>query len=247
MILTFKEFGQQKYNLPPLEEGIRHMYAGWLGDKIKDKFYNTIDKMQDTPIIRKTVQAAITPIASVRGSRLKKKFHYDDEQQKAIQHYTDFGSKNVNKALATNKWSGWDNDKKTLIGMSRAIKSNKAGKDLHVYTGLGDNRTAHLHKEMKSKGHVGLPTFTSTSLSKNIARTFSTDKTLLKIHVPADAHTAYVNHHSSNKGEHEVVLHPNAKIKVNPNPSRDLLGHKTYHAKLTHDGIKPTRFYHDEE
>lgn len=62
---------------------------------------------------------------------------------------------------------------------------------------------------------------------------------ILKIHVPKGSHGLYVEPHTVNTGEHEMILHPGAQLLVAHPP--DMQNNKLiWHAKLIHDGIKPT-------
>ena len=69
----------------------------------------------------------------------------------------------------------------------------------------------------------------------------------LRIHVPAGSHGAYIAHHSDFPEEKEFLLHKNAMVKLHHQPEVDHAAKRViWHAKLIHDGIKPTRHFDEQ-
>lgn len=70
---------------------------------------------------------------------------------------------------------------------------------------------------------------------------------MLRLHVPAGSHAFYAEHHTSNRGEQEIILHKNAKIHIHETPELDHKNKKViWHAKLAHDGIKATKHMQED-
>jgi hypothetical protein len=68
-------------------------------------------------------------------------------------------------------------------------------------------------------------------------------KHIMHIHVPEGSHGAYVSHMSDHPHETEFILHKNARLHIHPSPTIDHRNQAViWHAKMVHDGIKPTRF-----
>lgn len=147
-------------------------------------------------------------------------------------------------------------DQHTLHHTSEAIKANKMHKGITVHTGLSSNPTKYFDKG-KTSTTVRMPAFTSTSLSKEVADSFAhqkyddknnSHKHILSIKIPRGKHAAFVDHISRHSGEHEVILHHGAHIKIHHEPYKTITHtddydgskHHThfYHAELVHDGVQ---------
>ncbi len=141
--------------------------------------------------------------------------------------------------------------------LSNAIQKTTAPHEFHVYTGLGKRRSAHVNSGIENGGVVHFPHFLSTSLNKRTPLTFTDVETkenhLLKIKIPKGAHHVALepslheyykqNPHGpiSIGGEHEIMLHHGAKIRIHPGHHEINWGKikiKLHHATLIHDGIK---------
>ncbi len=233
--------------------------------KVRDKVSDHIDKVAysgDDAYAKKVNQIGqkiLEPVTSFRGWRLSKKQKFNSKHKKAIADYT-AGSAGLNQSIATGE--GEPHHHPVYKGMSDAIKSNKTPKKLTVYTGLGHRRASDVIHNA-GKAHIHLKAFTSTSLSKETAKTFTSSvkangdngygarghgyyRHILKLTVPKGSHAAYVDKHSeitrgSGTSEHEVTLHPGARVHVpkagKPEKGSDYIIH---HGTLVHDGIKPT-------
>lgn len=125
------------------------------------------------------------------------------------------------------------------------LKAHKTPHELIVHTGL----KVSPHKYFDEGGkhaHVHMPAYTSTSMEHEIAKDFSKvehkESHALKLHIPKDAHGAYIGHHSNHPEEHEFLIHHGAVIKIHHKPeiTSDKYGvkHHTWHAELVHDGVK---------
>ena len=193
-------------------------------------------------------------------SELASHYQFSLPHGKSIHEYT-WGSKDLNHHLyeAEKKSLGMKHDteaiklpevhKERLNHIKDALASNTTPKELHVFTGVASDPRKYFD-DGSHHTTVRMPAFTSTSLKRDIAENFThnTGKKpgkyqhhVLRIRVPAGAHAAYVEHHSHHPGEHEVLLHPGAHIKINHQPY-----HKEwnafsethyYDAELVHDGV----------
>lgn len=176
----------------------------------------------------------------------------------AIAHYTSSGYQPINHNLFNGRPHTEGNDIRTDAAMREGLKSFKTPRKLFVHSGIKqDPRTME-----QSDGHIKMqmPAFTSTSINPAIAEGFSSaiypmkkdgsgpdydgrrSSHTIHLEIPEGAHGAYVDHHSMNAGEKEFVLHPGARIHLDPQPkhTRDTFygQHFHWHGKLVHDGVK---------
>lgn len=78
-------------------------------------------------------------------------------------------------------------------------------------------------------------------------------RNILRVHIPSGSHGVYVESKSANPGEYEMILHPGARLHINPRPQirrhpyeNDQLMH-IWDAHLVHDGVdKPYKPHEDE-
>lgn len=204
-------------------------------------------------IEKKEIKEGFEPSAKELGSKhMELAIHHSNFNKNHIKHikrYTD-SSTGVNKFLYNRaKGDPVNTDyHEHAEGMKDATKAHTTPSDMHVFTGLRRNPRDQIGKS-KKETTFHFPAFTSTSLSHNVATSFtvSTSKPnatklsnhVLKIHVPEGSHGAYVSHHSSQTGnEHEFILHPDAQIKIHHKPDVDSDGLHTWHGTLIHDGVK---------
>lgn len=170
----------------------------------------------------------------------------------AIQYYTNSGYKILNKKLYT-KQSLTKAEKSYNNYLSRACVLRTTPMELKVFTGLNtESKSKHNNfirdfysgetARKKTDYKFSLPAFTSTSLSKSVAETFTrsfygpkrkkiihADNHIISIVVPKGSYGAYVSGVSSNKSnpahnwtnnehEKEFLIHKNSKIHVDPVP-----------------------------
>jgi hypothetical protein len=124
-------------------------------------------------------------------------------------------------------------DPKKKYHLDEALDKYSLGSGLHTYSGVKFNP----EEEADEDGHLFLPAFTSTSIDKNIARSFADDTTH---HTDGEGYThhhiihfdlkkgqkgMYVGRHpdvepdgqlSEHPNEHEFILPRNIKIKIHP-------------------------------
>jgi hypothetical protein len=201
-----------------------------------------------------------------KGKVLAKHYNYQNqEHRKAIKDYTDRHFTLINNHLyqQTGKkpiypayHSFEDNSpeyhkqvNRIDSNLSTALQQHKTKEDMTVYTGVKESPERH-YKEGETHIKLQNPAYTSTSLDKRTANQFAdTDSKskyhhsgythIIKLHIPKGAHGGYVDHESVHDGEHEFLLHKNAKFHINPTPEIDhKKWHVMWHGKLVHDGIK---------
>ena len=121
------------------------------------------------------------------------------------------------------------------------VTRNPIGHDLHVYSGIGFDPREHVN----SSGHLHLPSYTSTSHSKETAHWFAHSdverdreekptKHILHIHLNPSDHAAHVSQHSGSPNEHETILPRNTTLKVHPKPTVLSDGTHVWHAQVHH-------------
>jgi hypothetical protein len=96
--------------------------------------------------------------------------------------------------------------------MDSGMERHKTPHKLTVYSGIKYDPG----EKMDKNKIVHHPSYLSTSLDKFTAKGFSnctTNKHVLKIHVPKGHPGAYVDHFSENPGEKEFILPRNTKLK----------------------------------
>lgn len=66
---------------------------------------------------------------------------------------------------------------------------------------------------------------------------------MIKLHIPEGSHALYLEPHTENSNEHEVVIHKNAQVHLHDKPEIDHENkYVMWQGKLIHDGIKPTKY-----
>jgi hypothetical protein len=128
-----------------------------------------------------------------------------------------------------------------------AINRNKTKTNIHVYSGVGFDPEERASKH--ESGHIHLPAYTSTSISKHIARNFAATQGeekstmlrkdglkghILSIHVPKGHPHAYIENESRFKGEKEVLLPRATTVRV------------THHTDIEDDFGDTYRCHHAE-
>ena len=112
-----------------------------------------------------------------------------------------------------------------IDGVDSALSKSKIDHDLHVYHGTnawhpGEESSKH------PEGHVRVPSFLSTSISKSSAINFTRPRSKLKnkglhilhIHLKPGQHGVYLGDNSDHTDEHEFLMPRNTKLKIHPNP-----------------------------
>ena len=192
-------------------------------------------------------------------TRMNEPLHSDPfgEAKSAIFHYTGAHYRPINKALFRGDKSILDHHQLHVHDeLKKAVRTHRTREDMTVHTGMKrDPRTFEQHE---GKIKVEMPAFTSTTIHKSVAEDFARhlethegDKThshILHLDIPKGSHGSYVAHHSKIPDEKEFILHPNARVHIDPEPlhieehpaSWGDRPHDTYHWKgrLVHDGVK---------
>ncbi len=275
-MISFGDYVQEQARLDAnfdIEEGVVGAVKHW----IQDKKYDIQDKISDAGLYAAKFHSFV---AGAKSLRWHKKYNYTKPQRDAIFQYT-VDSSDVNRNLIkhgtphaplntkpgtpAHHWAMEARNNQSFIhnNLSDAIRSNKAHKNMKVFTGISQ---AHAEKIWNTFQHhndphsdVTLKPFTSTSVSKGIANQFAkghnggtaSGAATLKIHVPKGSHVVFIPKHDSamnddtGVNEGEVILHHGAKIRVKRNVRKGPLGHFHFEAHLIHDGIKKTK-YHPE-
>jgi hypothetical protein len=143
--------------------------------------------------------------------------------------------------------------KNSVKGMDEVMHRHRTHKPMNVWTGVSDqhdlhkisaHQGAHGDKPIKIIHHA----YTSSSINKNVATDFARKKIasqsttggterhhkvethahMLKIHVPKGHPGAYVDHHSTVKGEHEFILPRGTKLHVHHKPTTITKHEQTY-------------------
>lgn len=120
------------------------------------------------------------------------------------------------------------------------ITNKPIGRKLTVFSGLGFDPT----KRMDSKGRVFLPSYTSSSLTKETADYFAgmqkkageRFKHVLKLHLNPENRGAYTAPHTGTSFEREMLLPRNSTIHIthseqDPNDPKQMI----HHATISHD------------
>lgn len=156
------------------------------------------------------------------------------DHDSAIEMYTTT-SRHVNRTLLKHYEAGYDDPPKinehNIQNLDKAIGHHKLEHELHVYSGVGFHPGEKC--QMCPKGTIHLPAYTSTSICKKTATTFShaiegtTDKYkhepvnhVLHIHLKKGQRGLYVGKNSAyDQNEHEYILPRHTTLKVHPKPS----------------------------
>ena len=184
-------------------------------------------------------------------STLQSHHNYSTQQHDAIIRYSGPSYIKINRELYNGSPISKEN-KGTHKLLREAISQNKTPMDLTVHTGV---KKSPEHHENPDSDHikVHLPAFTSTSLDFHTAKGFSKGdedskhkrgtepyKHVVSIKVPKGSHAAYLQGKSM-MNEHELLLHPGAKIHIHKTPNIDHERRTVqWKAHLVHDGIKET-------
>ena len=166
---------------------------------------------------------------------------YTEKEKKETQKYTR-GSSNLNRNLYEHKMEDkvvpkevkGDFDTHNIKSLDAAVEKHSLKHDLHVYSGV------HFHPGRSSgmSGHIQLPAYTSSSISKSVASHFahsagySNPKELtsnkdgenikghiLHLHLKPGQKGAYIAPHSEYEEEREYTLPRNTRIKINQKPT----------------------------
>lgn len=148
---------------------------------------------------------------------------FDEEDKKNINNFT-------NRSFEMNNYH-WNNHanpsnpkdariEENTKGLDKALTKHQTPHNMTVYSGV-----SYHPKEMSSNKVLHHPAYMSTSIDKEIAKGFADDQQtdeedemgrthnhVLKIHVPAGSHGAYVDHLSSHGGQREFILPRNTKL-----------------------------------
>lgn len=189
-------------------------------------------------------------------SHLEKHYKITDKHHlDAVDHYSNnsyhmnkklFGKPVPDDKMMQSHHDAINHMEKHLPGL---LKKHTTPHELIVHTGLKVSPHKYFDEGAKHT-HVHIPAYTSTSMEHEIAKDFSKvtmtqtqrESHALKLHIPKDAHGAYIGHHSNHPEEHEFLIHHGAVIKIHHKPeiTSDKYGvkHHTWHAELVHDGVK---------
>jgi hypothetical protein len=199
------------------------------------------------------------------GRKLKESKRFEPDlddpeggKKSAIRKYSGIMYRKINKALYTGDSSDLNTQHHDIIeNLKSALVKHKTNEDMTVSSGIKVSPDSFRKEGDEGPIKMTMPAFTSTSLAVHVARDFakpvrkegesSGDEHVVHIDVPKGSHGAYVAHHSAIPEEHEFILHPGARLHVDPLPSHisertDWDGNriKTHHwnARLVHDGVK---------
>ena len=147
-----------------------------------------------------------------------------DDEKEHIGIYTGAGYKPLNKELYQ---KGGANSK---LGdhLDHIMSKHKVKKQFHVFTGLKVDPS----KEFKKNGDSTTfrhPAFMSTSTTKRVASEFArnvpnkdegtSERHVLKLHVPEGAHAMSVKDHTTYNDENEILLHRGHHIEIHHTPT----------------------------
>jgi hypothetical protein len=195
------------------------------------------------------------------GKKLKRKQQpeLDDPQgdtKLAFRKYVGVSYRKINKALYAGQAEGLDEEHKSIVShLKAAMTAYKTPEDMTVSSGIKFDPRSH-QKDADGPIKIKNDAFTSTSLSKPAAEDFirdldtpegGRDRHMIHIDVPKGSHGVYIGHHSSLPHEREFILHPGARLHVDPVPQhvheyqnwRNKTT-RTFHwnARLVHDGVR---------
>jgi hypothetical protein len=180
----------------------------------------------------------------------------DGDKKTAIRKYSGIMYKKINKSLYTGDSSELTPQHQSVIdNLKSALVKHKTGEDMTVSSGIKVSPDTFRKKGDEGPIKMTMPAFTSTSLAVHVARDFAKpiwkegdgEEHMIHIDVPKGSHGAYVAHHSAIPEEHEFILHPGARLHVDPLPSHisertnsdgDKIRTHHWNARLVHDGVK---------
>lgn len=167
-------------------------------------------------------------------------FHkLDQDEQFGIHAYTRH-SYDLNKAHADTGDKAGVHEKLT-DRLDKVLHRHTLPSSLHVYSGMGPNRTYAVRNAAKEGKHLHLPAYTSTSTSKHIGSVFSRtshekDKKethMLHVHLPKGHAGLYIDKGGQTQTEQEFLLPRHTKLKIHPKPTvfeTDTHKHHIWHA-----------------
>ena len=195
------------------------------------------------------------------GKKLKKRQEpeLDDphgDTKLAFRSYVGASYRKINKALYAGQAEGLDEEHKSIVShLKGAMTAYKTPEDMTVSSGIKFDPRSH-QKDADGPIKIQNDAFTSTSLSKDAADDFIKDQTtsdndterhMIHIDVPKGSHGVYIGHHSKLQHEREFILHPGARLHVDPTPQhvheyQNWRGRITrtihWNARLVHDGVR---------
>lgn len=127
-------------------------------------------------------------------------------------------------------------------GIDSAIKHSKLPHDIHVYHGT-DQFNPGAEAAKHPEGHIKLPPYISTSISKNTAIKFANadhpnkpdvGSHVIHIHMKKSQHGLYTGDNSKFPKEREMILPRNQTLKIHPKPTKLNNGTHVWHATV-HD------------
>jgi hypothetical protein len=158
-----------------------------------------------------------------KHKELMNHYQYEPEEIKNIKDYTTkthegSGSARLNSYLWRKHHDKSEHDElyeKRKQNLDKIMKMHKTPEEMHVYSGI----TYDPRNKMNSEGIVHHPAYLSTSLNREVARTFnrwdndSKQFNMLKIHVPKNHPGIYVGNHTKWKSEKELILPRGINLK----------------------------------
>lgn len=112
---------------------------------------------------------------------------------------------------------------------------------------IKQNKELMAHHQAKQKHYENKITELNKKTPDTIKKSYAYQHTM-KIHVPSGSHAFYAEGQTENQGEHEVILHKGSKLHIHKTPTLDHLTKSvTWHAKLVHDGVRPTRHMNEKD
>jgi len=149
-----------------------------------------------------------------------------DAEKDHVKTYTDDAYYPINKALIKgHAYSDYFNVRKHL---DHIMSKHKVKKQFHVFTGLKVDPAKEFKKNSDSTTFRH-PAFMSTSTTKRVASEFArnvpnkdegtSERHVLKLHVPEGAHAMSVKDHTTYNDENEILLHRGHHIEIHHTPT----------------------------
>ena len=130
----------------------------------------------------------------------------------------------------------------TIKGIDSALKRSKLKDDVHVYHGTNGVFNPGTEAAKHPEGHIKLPAYTSTSISRGIGVSFAQPDSsrdieersshVIHIHMKKGQHGMYVGSNSKFPREREMILPRNTVLKVHPVPTELENNIKVWHAHI---------------
>lgn len=137
--------------------------------------------------------------------------------------------------LKDRRQSDKETHEKSVKAIDNALTHSKLPHDLHVYHGtttFNPGEEANKHPE----GHIKIPTYLSTSISKTEASAFADPSSenghIIHIHMKKGQNALPIGGNSDHSGEEEVLLPRNQTLKVHPVPTKLDNGMHVWHAHV---------------